>query len=76
MPDWVKNQWKHTHGMYKRVGGCAIVGINNRGSQIAAVNCDEVTDIICGLDVPTHTVSCPITTDTVSKKYLRNFPKT
>ena len=48
MPDWVKSQWSHTHGMYKRVGGCTIVGMNDRGSQIAAANCDtEVADIIC-----------------------------
>ena len=48
MPDWVKSHWKHTHGMYKRVGGCTIVGMNDRGSQIAAANCaTEVADIIC-----------------------------
>lgn len=59
IPDWLFNQWKHTHTMYyiddnnwdkQMVGGCAIVGFVNRRSQVTAVKCggdEEVADILC-----------------------------
>ena len=31
-----------------RTGGCAIVGLNNRGSKVTPVKCNEdVADVIC-----------------------------
>ena len=62
VPDWLWNQWKYSVELYKsyisyksirysvknpRIGGCTIVGLNNRGYKVTSVKCDEVADVIC-----------------------------
>ena len=48
VPKWIYNQWKHTHETYKRHGGCVVAGVNDRGYQLTAVNCNtEVADTVC-----------------------------
>ena len=48
VPSWIYNQWKHTHELYKRHGGCVAAGVNDRGYQLTAVDCNtEVADIVC-----------------------------
>ena len=48
VPSWIYNQWKHTHELYKRHGGCVAAGVNDRGHQLTAVDCNnEVADTVC-----------------------------
>ena len=48
VPSWIYNQWKHTHELYKRHGGCVVAGVNDRGHQLTAVDCsNEVADTVC-----------------------------
>ena len=48
VPSWIYNQWKHTHELYKRHGGCVVAGVNDRGFQLTAVDCNtEVADTVC-----------------------------
>lgn len=58
VPDWFWNQWKESVETYRtngygtvknpRIGGCGIVGLNNRGRKVTSVKCNEdVADVIC-----------------------------
>ena len=47
-PNWIYTQWKETWQKYHRRGGCTIVGFNDRGYKLSAVECNkEVADIVC-----------------------------